>query len=73
MSFKVVVIVKVSNDKFLKYHVSNLLLFTSLDRKFPEWKYFNVYNKKRSKFAPSLNTTAPLQPAYSVSIIVSPL
>jgi len=44
-TYKVNVIVKVTNTKFLKYHVSNLLLFTAfLDNKFPQWKWFNVYN-----------------------------
>lgn len=38
------VIVKVCNDKFLKYNVNNLLLFTKfLDREYPDWRYFNVF------------------------------
>lgn len=38
------VIVKVGGDKFLKYNVNNLLLFTKfLDRQYPDWRYFNVF------------------------------
>lgn len=38
------VIVKVENDKFLKYKVNNLLKFTDfLDNNFPNWRWFNVY------------------------------
>lgn len=38
------VIAKVQPDKFVKYNVNNLLLFTSfLDRSFPLWTWFNVY------------------------------
>jgi len=38
------VIAKVENDKFVKYNVNSLTLFTSfLDRQFPDWRYFNVY------------------------------
>lgn len=40
-------IVKVGNDKFLRYHVNNLLKFAAfLDREWPEWRWFNVYSKK---------------------------
>ena len=38
------VIAKVGNDKFVKYNVNNLVKFTAfLDRKFTDWRYFNVY------------------------------
>lgn len=38
------VIAKVGNDKFVKYNVNNLLLFSRfLDKDFPDWRYFNVY------------------------------
>jgi hypothetical protein len=38
------VIAKVGNDHFIKQNVNNLLLFTKyLDRKFPRWRWFNVY------------------------------
>lgn len=41
------VIVKVSQDQFVKYKVNNLLLFTSfLDRSWPQWRWFNVYDYK---------------------------
>jgi hypothetical protein len=39
------VIAKVENDKFVKYNVNNLLLFTSfLDEHFSNWRWFNVYD-----------------------------
>lgn len=39
------VIVKVENDKFIKYNVNNLLLFTKfLDEHFSNWRWFNVYD-----------------------------
>lgn len=38
------VIAKVENDKFVKYNVNNLLLFTEfLDVNFNGWRWFNVY------------------------------
>lgn len=45
-SKKYKVIAKVSNEKFVKYNVNNLLLFTAfLDKHFPDWRWFNVYCK----------------------------
>ena len=39
------VIAKVEADKFVKYNVNNLQLFTKfLDSNFPNWRYFNVYS-----------------------------
>jgi hypothetical protein len=38
------VIAKVGNDKFVRYKVNNLILFAAfLDRQFPSWRFFNVY------------------------------
>lgn len=38
------VITKIDNNRFVKYNVNNLLLFTNfLDKRFPDWRYFNVY------------------------------
>ena len=38
------VVAKVDNDKFVKYNVNNLRLFTAfLDRNFNGWRWFNVY------------------------------
>ena len=38
------VIAKVEKDKFVKYNVNNLLLFTEfLDVNFNGWRWFNVY------------------------------
>ncbi|MBT34192.1 MAG: hypothetical protein CMO01_31395 [Thalassobius sp.] len=43
-------IAKVSGEKFVKYNTSNLLDFTDfLDKKYPNWRWFNVYNKKSRK------------------------
>ena len=36
---------EVGNQGFVKYNVNNLRLFASfLDKKFPDWRYFNVYS-----------------------------
>lgn len=44
MKKKYKVIAKVESDKFVKYNVTNLVLFSYfLDRTFPNWRYFNVY------------------------------
>lgn len=44
---KFIVIVKTDNTKFVKYHVNDLLKFTSfIDKNFPSWRFFNVYDKK---------------------------
>jgi ABC-type uncharacterized transport system permease subunit len=41
------VIAKVGDDKFVKYHVNNLVSFSSfLDKNFPDWRWFNVFDKK---------------------------
>lgn len=38
------VIAKVDNEKFVKYNVNNLLLFTEfLDVNFNGWRWFNVF------------------------------
>jgi hypothetical protein len=40
------VIAKVSDTKFVKYNVNNLVLFTNfLDKNFSDWRWFNVYSK----------------------------
>ena len=48
---KYICIVKTDNEKFVRYHVNDLLLFTNfLDRKFTGWRWFNVFsNEKNSK------------------------
>ena len=44
------VIAKVESNKFVKYNVNNLMLFTAfLDRQFPFWTWYNVYDKKTRK------------------------
>jgi len=43
------VIAKVEKDKFVKYKVNNLIMFTKfLDRKFSGWRWFNVYEYNKS-------------------------
>lgn len=48
MAARYTVIIKVNEDRFIKYrNVNNLVkLVAFLDNNFPEWKYFNVYDKK---------------------------
>jgi len=44
------VIAKVENEKFIKHHVNNLLSYVNyLDQNFPDWRWFNVYDKKSEK------------------------
>jgi len=42
-----IAIVKISQTQFLKYHVRNLIKFTQfLDKDYPDWRWFNVFDKK---------------------------
>jgi hypothetical protein len=42
---KYICIAKVSNDKFVRYHVNNLVRFTHyLDNQHQTWRFFNVYS-----------------------------
>lgn len=62
------VIIKVSEDRFLKYsHIDNLYLLSNwLDRHFNDWKYMNVYsNKTRLKIA---NFTKNNKPYKNIKI-----
>lgn len=46
-SKKYKVIVKTGKQKFVKYNVNNLKLFTKfLNGNFADWRWFNVYDKK---------------------------
>jgi hypothetical protein len=46
MSKQVLVIVKVSNSKFCKWHVKNLRKLESfLDKTYNGWRWYNVYDK----------------------------
>lgn len=47
MKARYTIIAKVSQDHFVKYrNVNNLPRFAVfLDKKFPSWKYFNVFDK----------------------------
>ena len=58
------VIAKVENDKFVKYNVNNLLLFTEfLDKNFNGWRWFNVYEYKEEGDGSQLaNFTAKNRP-----------
>lgn len=48
MKKKYRVIAKVDSDKFVKYNCNNLLRFALfLDQKFPEWRWFNVYEYRK--------------------------
>ena len=50
MKKKYLVIAKVSNDKFVKYNVNNLVKFCDyLDINFIGWRWFNVYDKATSE------------------------
>jgi hypothetical protein len=46
MTKKMVCIVKADKDKFVKYHVNNLVKFTAfLDKEYPEWRFYNVFDQ----------------------------
>ena len=46
---KYTVIVKIGNDQFKKWNVTNLLRFTSfLDREYPNWRWFNVFKYSKT-------------------------
>lgn len=52
MKTKYRVIAKVDNDKFVKYHIDNLKSFAGfLDRKWPDWRFFNVFDAERTQIA----------------------
>lgn len=47
MQKKYRVIIKADRDKFVKYRCSDLLsLVRFLDRQWPLWRWFNVYDKQ---------------------------
>jgi hypothetical protein len=47
-SKKYKVVAKIGSDKFVKYNVNNLVLFTEfLDKKFSDWRWFNVFEYKK--------------------------
>ena len=47
MAVNVVIITKVDNNKFVKYHSNNLdSFFKFLINKFPQARYSNIYDKK---------------------------
>ena len=58
------VIAKVGNKDFVKYKVNNLVKFTKfLDDKFPNWRWFNVYEYIKGNNGPQLgNFTSKNRP-----------
>lgn len=59
------VIAKVGNEKFVKYNVNNLLLFTNfLDDNFTDWRWFNVYELASNGKGPQIaNFTKSSRPS----------
>lgn len=56
-------IVKINNDKFLKYRLKNLIKFTQfLDDKWSDWKYYNVYDKEKKQIGNFTKNKKPLSP-----------
>lgn len=54
------VVAKVEDQKFVKYNVNNLLLFTQfLDKNFSDWRWFNVYNMSQEQIANFTNKSRP--------------
>ena len=55
-TYNAVIKIKTDNeDRFLKYRgINNLVKFTEfLDRNFPNWKYFNIYDHKSKSYLKS--------------------
>lgn len=52
-SYKIIVVIPDGKErKGLKYSSSNLLTFQKfLDTKFPDWLWFNVFNKEKKQIA----------------------
>lgn len=65
---KVVCIVKVDNEKFVKYHVNNLLSFTDyLDKNYKDWRFFNCFNPDTKQQV--ANFTKSKRPQYKKLIV----
>ena len=63
MSEKYKVIAKITEDKFVKYHTTNLLSFVNfLDAQFPTWRWLNVYNKEKVQIANYTKFNRPKSP-----------
>jgi hypothetical protein len=46
---KYICIVKVGSEKFVRYHVNDLLSFTKfLDKEFTDWRWFNVFSNDKN-------------------------
>lgn len=51
------VVAKVGNDHFVKYNVNNLRMFALfLDRKFPDWRWFNVFEYTKDSSGQQLDS-----------------
>jgi hypothetical protein len=61
------VIAKVGNEKFVKYNVTNLVLFSKfLDQEFPDWRFFNVFAYTKDESGPQIaNYTRNNRPSTS--------
>lgn len=61
---KYIVIVKTDSIKFCKWNCDNLLSLCSfLDRSWPGWRWFNVFDKKSGhQLASFTNKSRPLTP-----------
>jgi predicted DNA-binding protein (MmcQ/YjbR family) len=65
---KYVVIVKISEKDFHKYHVRNLIKFCQfLDEKHSEWRWFNVFDKNRTQVASFTKKNRPVSPYVAFS------
>lgn len=59
------VIVKTGDKEFVKYeYVDNLIRFAAfLDKKFPDWRYMNVFDREtRKQIGNYTKTSRPLTP-----------
>jgi len=55
------IIAKVEPEKFVKYRkVNNLIRLTAyLDKTFPDWRYFNVFDSDKKQVASFTNKDKP--------------
>ena len=50
--------VKTDNEEYKTYHTSDLIdIQNFFDRKFPQWRFFNVYDKKNGNNLASFTKT----------------
>jgi len=74
MAKRYIAIVKIKNNPdgsayCTKYHFSDLLKFTSfLDKKWPEWKWYNVYSNTEQNKGLQLGSFTKLKRPYNKSL-----